>query len=179
MTCQFACVSSDWLARYMCSFEAQPPWWTLGRQAIHLPLCAGSRGSRWTPALLRRVSLKLTSEYFRGIWSSIRELVLMETLDDRGKPQGAALVHMDQLHQVDGDGGLAKVTYIGCSYECYQWWVDDDMGPNVFHHFCRASSLHSCMDKVVREGLVHAMQWTPMTRPEAEQVLREWQGRQL
>ena len=89
MTCQFACVSSDWLARYMCSFEAQPPWWTLGRQAIHLPVCAGSRGSRWTPALLRRVSLKLTSEYFRGIWSSIRELVQAGPDGDLGRRRQA------------------------------------------------------------------------------------------
>ena len=113
-------------------------------------------------------------EDFRALWASLRELAVIETLDDKGKPQGFALVHMDQMYQAAADGGFAKVSYLACSDEYYQWWVDNELGPNFFHHFCRHETLKGCMAKTGREGVVHVMQWTPITRPEAETILREW-----
>ena len=124
-------------------------------------------------ALLRRAHM-FSLEDFKTLWASVRELVVIETLDDKGKPQGEALVRMDQLYQADADGAFAKVSYVACSDEYYQWWVDHDMGPNTFHHFCRHDTLKGCMAKTGREGIVHVLQWTPVTRPEAETVLREW-----
>eukprot|EP00435_Cladocopium_sp_Y103_P015762 s1497_g3.t2 len=123
--------------------------------------------------LLRRVHSYSDAD-FRAAWSAVRELVLIETLDDRGSAQGQAIVYMDQLYKADNDGSFAKVTYVACSDEYYQWWTENDMGPNVFHHFCRSSSLRSCSSKVGKEGLVHVLKWAPITKTEAEQILREW-----
>ena len=124
-------------------------------------------------ALLRKVH-QYGQEDFQAIWASVRELALIETLDNAGKAQGQALVSMDQLYKADADGSFAKVSYIACSDEYYQWWVDHDMGANVFHHFCRHGTLKGCMEKVGKEGLVHVLQWAPVTRPEGEKILREW-----
>ena len=144
MTCQFACVTSECLGED----------WPFIHVVLRLNLpgdCQGARDSdpseSWEQgfrmsrqALVRKVHTFAESD-FKGLWSSIRGLVVIETLDDGGKPQGAALLRIDQLYKADGDGGFAKATYLGCSDEYYQWWVDNQMGANVFHHFCRASSL--------------------------------------
>ena len=82
-------------------------------------------------ALLRRAHM-FSLEDFKTPWASVRELVVIETLDDKGKPQGEALVRMDQLYQADADGAFAKVSYVACSDEYYQWWVDHDMGTNQY-----------------------------------------------
>ena len=126
-----------------------------------------------TNPFMRRAHL-FSDEDFRTLWSSVRELAVIGTLDDHGKAQGSALVHLDQLYQADADGAFAKLSYIACSDPYYQWWVDHDMGPNVFHHFCRHDTLKACMAKTGREGIVHVLQWAPLTRPEAEGILKSW-----
>ena len=124
-------------------------------------------------AMLRRAHA-YSLEDFKALWASVRELVLIETLDDRGRAQGEAVVHMDQLYQCDADGSFAKVSYIACSDEYYQWWCENEMGDNVFHHFCRSANLKGCLEKVGTQGVVHVMQWVPITRPEGEHILRGW-----
>lgn len=67
----------------------------------------------------------------------------------------------------DDRGPTARLGYIA-------WWVSNDMGPNTHHHFCRASSLRSCCSKVGKQGIVHVLRWTPITKSEGERALREW-----
>ena len=70
-------------------------------------------------AAVRNVHL-YTTEEFHAVWSSVRDFVLAETLDDGGRPRGHAILRITQAYQSDDDGAFAKATY-------YQYWVDNDM----------------------------------------------------
>eukprot|EP00435_Cladocopium_sp_Y103_P046726 s197_g13.t1 len=126
------------------------------------------------PLRLLRDVHKFPLDAFKACWASVRDYILIETLDDGGKPQGAAVVYVKQLYRADDDGAFGHVGYAACSDEYYQWWTEHEMSPNLHHHFCRATSLRNCNSKVGKEGIVHVLRWTPLSKPEAEQVLREW-----
>lgn len=126
------------------------------------------------PKALMRPVHGYSLEDFRAHWSAVRDCILIETLDDSGRPQGEAIVHVEQLYQADEDGAFGLVSYIACSDEYYQYWTKNDMSQNTYHHFCRASSVRSCGSKVGKQGIVHVMKWTAVTKSECEKILREW-----
>lgn len=127
-----------------------------------------------TPVAAVRAAHSLRSEDFLELWGSVRDYILIETLDNSGKPQGQAVVQLVQAFKADEDGAFATIRYAGCQDEYYQWWVENEMAPQTHHHFCRSSSIRSCRSKVGSEGIVHVMRWAPITRQEGERLLREW-----
>ena len=126
------------------------------------------------PVSALRPAHSFRSEDFKELWSSVREFILIETLDDGGKPQVAAVVQLVQAFRADEDGAFATVRYVGCQDEYYQWRVDNEMPPQAHHHFCRSTSLRACRSKVGTDGIVHVLKWNPITRQEGERILREW-----
>ena len=113
-------------------------------------------------------------EEFQAIWASVREFILIETLDNVGRAQGHAVVQLLQAYQADRVGAFASLRYCGCSDEYYQYWVDNDMPANAHHHFCLSTSLRTCRGKVGSEGIVHVLKWCPLTRGEGEKLMRDW-----
>eukprot|EP00435_Cladocopium_sp_Y103_P062160 s37_g23.t1 len=116
------------------------------------------------PEAAVREIFRYTPEEFQTVWASIREYMLIETLDDSGNPQGHAVVQLMQAYQPDKDGAFATIRYCGCSDEYYQYWVDNEMPANAFHHFCLATSLRSCRSKVGVQGIVHVLRWCALTK---------------
>ena len=98
---------------------------------------------------MRNVHL-YTTEEFHAVWSSVRDFVLAETLDDGGRPQGHAILRITQAYQSDDDGAFAKATY-------YQYWVD-----------------HATRVKVGRDGIIHVLRWCTIGKQEGEALLRDW-----
>lgn len=126
------------------------------------------------PEAALKIVHKYTQDEFHTLWTSVREFLLIETLDNKGQSQGCAVVEMLQAYKDDQDGAFGTVRYIGCSDEYYAYWVDNDMPRGVHHHFCRSSSLRSCRSKVGSDGIIHVLKWVPLTKSEAEHILREW-----
>eukprot|EP00435_Cladocopium_sp_Y103_P073675 s72_g44.t1 len=50
-----------------------------------------------------------SEEDFLALWSSVREFILIETLDHAGKGQGHAVVQLSQAYQADQDGAFGAV----------------------------------------------------------------------
>ena len=96
------------------------------------------------PEAAVKVAHRYTAEDFHALWTSVREFLLIETLDNAGHSQGHAVVEMVQAYQDDQDGAFGTIRYVGCSDEYYAYWVDNEMPRGVHHHFCRSSSLRSC-----------------------------------
>ena len=124
-------------------------------------------------AAVRNIHL-YSAEEFHAAWASVRDFVIVETLDDGGRPQGHAILRVTQAYQCDDDGAFAKATYLGCSDEYYQYWVDNDMRPGTFHHFCRANTLKTCRGKVGRDGIIHVLRWCTISKQEGEALMRHW-----
>lgn len=123
--------------------------------------------------LLRSIH-EYSEEDFKATWNTVREYALIETMDDKGKPQGEAIVQVQQLYKPDGDGAFGLVNYVACSDEYYEWWTKNEFRMDTHHHFCRTSSLKACESKVGKQGVIHVLRWTPLTKSEAERILREW-----
>ena len=65
-------------------------------------------------ALLREIH-KYSLDDFKDAWASVRDFILIETLDDAGKAQGEAIVYVRQLYQADNEGAFGLVGYVACS----------------------------------------------------------------
>lgn len=126
------------------------------------------------PEKFLRDVFKFSSKEFRSMWAAVNDFVLMEALDNGGKPQGLSLLAIQQVYQADEDGAFAVANYVGSSDDYYQYWTMNEMDPETYHHFCRGPSLRSCTSKLGKDLVIHVRRWAPLTLKEAEGCLREW-----
>ena len=126
------------------------------------------------PRSLVRDVYKYSLEEFRASWGSVREFILIEAVDKHHRPQGYAILQITQRYVADNDGAFCLGTYCGCSDEYYQWWTKNELSPGAYHHFCRATSMKACAEKVGRDEVIHVCRWASLTRPEAESLLKSW-----
>jgi len=113
---------------------------------------------------------------FNDVWGSVKDYLLIETLDNDGKSQGHAVVEMVRKYPADTDGAFAMIGYCACSDQYYDWWTKNELRADCYHHFCRMASLKACVKKIGTScvGPIHVLKWTPLLRREAEEYLTEW-----
>ena len=120
---------------------------------------------------------RLGEREFGDAFSSLREFIVLEALDDESQPLGYAVGKVTHTYPLDANGGYIEIEYLGAENEFYRWYIEnvDKPGglPSDFaHHLCR-KAVSTCIRK---EGkmMIHVQKWGPIDREGADRLLRAW-----
>ena len=117
---------------------------------------------------------KISEGHFDGCFQDLHDFIIIECLDDSGKPQGHALGEVLRKYRADRDGAFVEFKYLQCTDDYYRHWLSEQVGERLFHHLCK-HPLGTCKRKVGAEGgVVHVQRWAPATKEHVKKLLDRW-----
>ena len=115
---------------------------------------------------------------FSSGYENLDEFICFVIYGDDGCELGHAVAKIEERFEKDSDGAYITVKYLGCSDPYYRWYYQHEGGRGglprgCYHHLCRRH--HSrCARAISDAKVIHVQKWSPITRPEAQDLCKAW-----
>ena len=120
---------------------------------------------------------------FTASFENLDAYIFFMVYGDRGQELGHAVGKILQRFEKDSEGCSVQLQYLGCSDPYYRWYIEHEgerggLPRNAYHHLCRRHHMR-CARALGGQDTIHIQRWTPVSRQEANDLLKSWGGRGL